>query len=66
MSFGISFGGAYANLDNKNIPVDIVSEIMNLQVALFHLRALNEKWSLLTILGVGAYLPSKQLSQNYS
>src|SRR5690606_32280650 len=44
-AWGIGFGGAYVSLKNQNFSERMVSEIMNLQLGVYHLRPLNDKWS---------------------
>lgn len=41
----------------------MVSEIMNLQVGLYHLRPLNDKWSMRASVGVALLAPSADLSK---
>ena len=61
--WGVGLGGAYASLNNKNFADDMVSEIMNMQLGIFHLRPLNEKWSLLANMGVGVFTPFTEFSK---
>ncbi|MDR1224426.1 MAG: DUF6268 family outer membrane beta-barrel protein [Tannerella sp.] len=49
----MGLGGAYALLNNKHFPDGMVSEIMNLQLGFFHLRPLNDKWSMMTNVRAG-------------
>jgi hypothetical protein len=53
----MGLGGAYASLNNKNFSDDMVSEIMNLQLGVFYLRSLNDKWLITANIGVGVYAP---------
>lgn len=62
-AWGIGIGGAYASLKNKNFSEDMVSEIMNLQLGVFHLRPLNEKWSMIASIGAGSYMPFTDFSK---
>jgi hypothetical protein len=62
-AWGIGLGGAYASLNNKNFSDDMVSEIMNLQLGIFHLRPLNDRWSMLATIGAGIYTPFTQFSK---
>jgi hypothetical protein len=62
-AWGIGFGGAYASLHNKNFDDGMVSEIMNLQLGLFHLRPLNSKWSMMANIGAGVFAPSSKFSR---
>lgn len=61
--WGVGLGGTYASLDNKNFQDDMVSEIMNLQMGIFHMRPLNDKWSLLASVGAGIYAPFTEFSR---
>ena len=52
----VALGGTYASMKNKAMPSDFTEkELMNAQMGIMHLRPLNKKWSILTILGVGMY-----------
>ncbi|WP_400260958.1 DUF6268 family outer membrane beta-barrel protein [Sphingobacterium sp. SG20118] len=62
-AWGIGLGGAYVSLKNQNFSEQMVSEIMNLQVGIYHLRPLNEKWSLRASLGMGVFSPSTDFSK---
>lgn len=57
-AWGVGIGGAYVALNNKDFDENIVSEIMNLQVGIYHLRPLNEKWSMRASLGMGIFTSS--------
>ena len=61
-TWGIGFGGAYASLKNQNFSEDMVSEIMNLQLGVYHLRPLNNKWSMRASVGMGVFTPSTDFS----
>ncbi|WP_335964548.1 DUF6268 family outer membrane beta-barrel protein [Galbibacter sp. PAP.153] len=61
--WGVGAGGTYVSLDNKHFTDDMVSEIMNLQIGLYHLRPLSEKWSMRASLGVGIFTPSTDFSK---
>lgn len=62
--WAISAGGAYAKLNNKNFTKPLViGEIMNLGLSLNHLRPLNDKWSMMAMIGGGIYMPSSRLSE---
>ncbi len=64
IAWGAGLGGSYASLDNKNFTDDdMVSEIMNLQLGIFHLRPLNDKWSMMANIGVGVYAPFIKFSK---
>jgi hypothetical protein len=62
-AWGIGLGGAYASLNNQNFTNDMVSEIMNLQLGVYHLRPLNDKWSMKASIGVGVFTPSTDFSK---
>ena len=50
----VALGGTYASMKNKEMPSDFTEkELMNAQMGVMHLRPLNEKWSILAILGDG-------------
>ena len=52
----VALGGTYASMKNKEMPSDFIEkELMNAQMGVMHLRPLNEKWSILAILGAGMY-----------
>ncbi len=54
--WGLGLNGAYVSLDNNNFTEDLVlSEIVNLQVDIFNMRSLNEKWSMISSIGGGVY-----------
>lgn len=62
--WAISAGGAYAKLNNKNFTKPLViDEIMNLGLSLNHLRPLNNKWSMMVMIGGGIYMPSTRFSE---
>lgn len=61
---GVGLSGSYASLNNKNFTENLViPEIMNAELGVFHMRPLNEKWSLMASVGVGVYSPTTDLSQ---
>lgn len=62
-AWGIGFGGAYVSLKNQNFSQHMVSEIMNLQLGVYHLRPLNERWSLRASAGMGIFTPSTNFSK---
>lgn len=62
-AWGIGLGGSYTSLNNKKFTDHMVSEIMNLQVGLYHLRPLNDKWSVRASVGVGIFTPSADFSK---
>lgn len=62
-AWGIGLSGAYASLNNEKFTGEMVSEIMNLQLGIYHLRPLNEKWSVRASIGVGVFAPSTDFSR---
>ncbi|MBT2623661.1 DUF6268 family outer membrane beta-barrel protein [Chryseobacterium sp. ISL-6] len=56
--WGIGLGGAYVSLKNKNFADDMVSEIMNLQLGIYHQRPLNDRWSMRANVGMGIFAPN--------
>lgn len=61
--WGIGLAGAYVSLDNKNFTEHLVlSEIMNLQISLFHARPLSRKWSMMASVGIGIYTDDTRFS----
>lgn len=61
--WGVGFGGAYVSLNNKNFKENMVSEIMNLQLGIYHIRPLNDNWSMRASLGIGIFTPSVDFSK---
>ncbi|RRD02657.1 DUF6268 family outer membrane beta-barrel protein [Prevotella sp. OH937_COT-195] len=52
----VTLDGTYASMNNKEMPrYFTVKELMNAQLGMMHMRPLNEKWSVLAILGAGIY-----------
>lgn len=62
-AWGIGVGGAYVSLKNQNFSDPMVSEIMNFQIGLYHLRPLNDSWSIRGSLGAGIFSPSVNFSK---
>src|SRR5690554_5601819 len=62
-AWGIGFGGAYVSMKNKDFTDDMVSEIMNLQLGVYHLRPLNDRWSMRASVGMGVFTPSTDFSK---
>lgn len=61
--WGLSLGGSYASLNNKEFTEDLViPEIMNLELGIYHIRPLSEKWSLMAGIGGGIYTASTRFS----
>lgn len=61
--WGVGLGGAYVSLDNQNFSEQMVSEIMNFQVGIYHLRPLNDKWSMRASVGMGVFTPTSDFSK---
>ncbi len=61
-AWGIGLSGAYTSLDNRDFTGAMVSEILNLQLGLFHIRPIGERWSMMASLGAGAFTPFARLS----
>lgn len=62
-AWGVGLGGSYTSLSNKKFTDDMVSEIMDLQVGIYHLRPLNDRWSMRASVGVGVFTPSTNFSK---
>lgn len=62
-AWGVAFGGAYASLSNEKFSSEMVSKIMNLQLGIYHLRPLNEKWSIRAGVGMGVFTPSTDFAK---
>lgn len=63
IAWGVGIGGSYTSLNNKDFTDDMVTEIMNLQLGIYHLRPLNDKWSMRASLGLGVFTPSTDISK---
>lgn len=62
--WGLGLAGSYASLKNENFTEDLViSDIMNLELGIYHQRPINQKWRLMASAGVGVYSPSTAFSQ---
>lgn len=54
--WAVALTGTYASLGDKGISEDdLMSEMLNVQFGVMHMRPLNEKWSILATLGAGIY-----------
>ncbi|MCD8042703.1 MAG: DUF6268 family outer membrane beta-barrel protein [Tannerellaceae bacterium] len=63
-AWAIALAGSYTDFRNQGIDRTLCpNEIMNLNLSLMHMRAINEKWSLLFMLGAGIYTPHTDFSQ---
>lgn len=55
-AWAIALSGTYASTGTKDLSKDYyMSEILNAQIGLMHLRPINDKWSMLATLGAGIY-----------
>lgn len=55
-AWAVGLGASYASLGNKDLSSDLcLSEILNTQIGLIHLRPISPKWSIMATLGVGVY-----------
>lgn len=61
--WNIGLSGSYTSLDNKNFTDDMVSEIMNLQLGISHMRPISDRWTMMASLGAGVYTPFSNLSK---
>ena len=62
--WSLNVGGAYVKLNNKDFTDPLViDEILNLGVSLNHLRPLNDKWSMMAVIGGGIYMPGTNFSK---
>ncbi len=62
-AWGIGISAAYASLDNQDLPIDMVSEIMNLQLGILHIRPISKKWSMMASIGGGIFTPFTDFSK---
>ncbi|MDM8173108.1 DUF6268 family outer membrane beta-barrel protein [Olivibacter sp. 47] len=62
-AWGIGLGGSYVSLKNRNFSDEMVSEIMNIQLGVYHLRPLNDRWSMRASLGAGIFAPTTDFSK---
>ncbi len=62
-AWGVALGGSYTSLNNKNFTGYMVSEIVNLQLGVYHMRPLNDKWSMRASVGMGVFTPSTDFSK---
>lgn len=62
-AWGIGLEGTYTALHNENFTGEMVSDIINVQIGMYHLRPLNRKWSLRAGAGVGVFTASTNISK---
>jgi hypothetical protein len=62
-AWAIALQGAYASMNNTGLSADLcISQILNAELGVTHLRPLNEKWSLNASLGGGVYTDLSEFS----
>ncbi|GAA5031550.1 hypothetical protein GCM10011506_20510 [Marivirga lumbricoides] len=62
--WGVAAQAAHVSLDNRNFTEDLVlDEITNVSLNIYHLRPLNEKWSMMASLGAGIFSSESNFSQ---
>lgn len=62
--WGAGIAGSYASLKNKNFTDDLViPEIANLSAVLYHMRSINDRWSMIMSVGAGIYAPTSVLKE---
>ena len=62
-AWAIALQGAYASMNNTGLAGDFcISQMMNAELGVTHLRPLNEKWSLMASLGGGVYTDLSEFS----
>jgi hypothetical protein len=55
-AWAVALSGTYASMGTKELSKEYyMSEILNAQIGLMHLRPLNAKWSMLATIGAGVY-----------
>jgi hypothetical protein len=62
-AWGIGLEGTYTSLHNENFTEEMVSEIVNFQIGMYHVRPLNAKWSMRASAGVGVFTASTDISK---
>lgn len=62
-AWGVGLGAAYVSLKNQNFSEHRVSEIVNLQLGVYHVRPVNDKWSMRASVGVGVFTPTTDFSR---
>lgn len=56
IAWAVGLTGTYASMNNKNLSKDLcLKEMLNAQIGLIHMRPLNDKWSVMAMLGAGWY-----------
>lgn len=56
IAWAVALSGSYASMDNKNLSKNLYErEMLNAQIGLIHMRPLNDKWSMMALLGAGWY-----------
>jgi hypothetical protein len=55
-AWAVAVKGTYASMNNTDLTADLcLSQILNTELGIIHIRPLNEKWSLIASLGGGVY-----------
>lgn len=63
-TWSMGIGGSYTKFNNEHFTQPLmVDEMMSLGVSLSHMKAINEKWSMVTSLGVGVFAATTDLSK---
>jgi len=64
VTWAVGMSGSYVSLDNKNVKEELVlSEILNVDVGIFHKRPISQRWTLMASAGAGVYAATRDLSQ---
>lgn len=62
-AWAVGVQGAYGAMNNSKLTKDdCLNELLNVQLAVTHTRPLNEKWSLIAMLGGGVYTDMSEFS----
>ncbi|MDR2065823.1 MAG: DUF6268 family outer membrane beta-barrel protein [Prevotellaceae bacterium] len=64
-AWAVALKGTYASMNNTELATDFcISQLLNAELGVIHLRPLNEKWSLIASLGGGVYSDLSEFSAN--
>jgi hypothetical protein len=62
-AWAIALQGAYASMNNTDLPADLcISQLLNAELGLMHMRPLSAKWTLTASLGGGIYTDLSEFS----
>lgn len=62
--WGAGISASYTSFDNKKMSENLVlSEMLGIQAALYHVRPLSEKWYMMANIGLGIYTPNTKFSK---